>query len=117
VADIQTETQDGVLKVYLRDIRLSDDALVESIGAEMNTLLNQSDHKKMILNLRDVSFMNSSMIGKLVQLNIRCRNESIELRLCEMNDNLVEIFNLMQLPKIMSIHATEQDALQAMSPV
>ena len=115
MADIHSDTQGDVLKVYLRDIRLSEDTLVEAIGAELNTLLNQSENKKMIVNLRDVNFMNSSMIGKLVQLNKRCRDESIDLRFCEMNENLVEIFNLMQLPKIMQIHATEEAAFEAMS--
>lgn len=113
--DIHTETQDGVLKVYLRDIRLSDDSLVEAVGAELNTLLNHSDNKKMIVNLRDVNFMNSSMIGKLVQLNKRCRDEAIDLRFCEMNENLIEVFSLMQLPRIMQIHPTEQAACEAMS--
>ncbi len=103
------------MKVYLRDLRLSEDALVESIGAELNTLLNQTDKKKIIVNLRDVSFMNSSMIGKLVQLNNRCKKESIDLRFCELNDNLVEVFNLMQMPRIMNIHATEKSALAAMN--
>lgn len=111
--DIHTDTQDGVLKVYLRDIRLSEDSLVESVGAELNTLLNRSESKKMIVNLRDVSFMNSSMIGKLVQLNSRCRAESVDLRFCEMNENLVEVFNLMQLPKIMQFHPTEEAAVAA----
>ena len=111
--NITSETQDDVLKVYLRDIRLSEDGLVESVGAELNTLINSIQSKKMLVNLRDVSFMNSSMIGKLVQLNSRCKNESIEFRLCEVNDNLLEVFTLMQLPKIMQIHPSEQSAFES----
>ncbi len=78
MADIKTDSQDGVLKVYLHDMRLSEDSLVDSVSDELNTLLNQTDDKKIIVNLRDVSFMNSSMIGKLVQLNSRCKDESVD---------------------------------------
>jgi len=113
MVDIQTDTQDEILKIYLRDARLSDDRLVESVGAELNSLMNQSDKKRMIVNLRDVSFMNSSMIGKLVQLNSRCKADKIDLRFCEMNENLTEVFNLMQLQRIMKLHPTEQAASES----
>jgi anti-sigma B factor antagonist len=114
MSDIETDIRDGVIRVYLRDPRLNDDPLVESVGAQLNTLLNDTEHRKLIINMRDVSMMNSSMIGKLIQLNNRCREESIELHLCELNDNLMEVFSLMQLPRILKIHESEAAAVAAL---
>ena len=115
VADIQIKQQDDVFLVYLRDLKLNSDVLAESIGSEINTLLNQEQVKKVIVNLRDVNFMNSTMIGKLVQWTKRCSEESIDLRFCELKAPLLEVFQLMNLPRIMEIHPTEESALEAMN--
>ena len=115
LADIQIKQHDDVFKVYLRDLKLSTDVLADSIGSEVNTLLNKEQVKKVVVNLRDVNFMNSTMIGKLVQWTKRCREEDIDLRFCEIKAPLLEVFQLMNLPLIMAIHPTEESALEAMS--
>ncbi|MDG2014042.1 MAG: STAS domain-containing protein [Pirellulaceae bacterium] len=115
MADIQIEKKNDVVMVYLRDLRLSNDLLAETIDSEINTLLNQDQVSKVIVNLRDVNFMNSTMIGKLVQLTKRCREESIDLRFCEIKAPLLEVFQLMSLPRIMQIHPTEESAFEAMA--
>lgn len=111
MSGIQSETENAVLKIYLTDVRLSEDGLVEKVAADLNSLVQKTENSQVLLSLRDVSFVNSSMIGELVQLNKRCRQESIDFRLCDLNPNLIEVFSLMQLPKIMTIHPDEKSAM------
>lgn len=115
MADIQIKKKNDVVLVYLRDLRLSNDILAETIDSEISTLLNQDQVTKVIVNLRDVNFMNSTMIGKLVQLTKRCREESIDLRFCDIKAPLLEVFQLMSLQRIMQMHPTEESALEAMA--
>ena len=47
--------------------------------------------------------MSSAMIGKLVHFGNMCKDEKIELRLCEINSNIEKVFDLMRLDKLFAI--------------
>jgi anti-sigma B factor antagonist len=99
--------------IYIPDVRLTEEARIEGLTGELITLLNQSAAEKVLLSFRNVKFMGSAMIGKIIQLNKKCKEEKIDFRLCEMNDNLMEVFRLMKLDKIITLYKTEQAAVDA----
>lgn len=114
MSTLPTVNQEGVLVVYIRDVRLTDIARIEAVSAELNGLLNHAPENKMLLNFRNVKFMGSAMIGKLVQLNKACRNSDMKLAFCELNENLLEAFSIMNLAKLIKIYDTETDAMDAL---
>lgn len=57
--------------------------------------------------------MSSAMLGKLVQLIKKCKEDKIDLKLCSINDSVMEVFTLTRLNKILDIHANEEGALKA----
>ena len=111
VSELLNVNEDEILKVYIRDVRLSKDALVEAVGAELIKVIQNTSHQQVLVSFRDVSFMGSSMISKMIQLNKVCQRDGIDLRFCEMNANLMEVFDLMQLHDLLQIHETEQEVL------
>ena len=54
--------------------------------------------------------MSSAMIGKLIQFGKKCNNSGVELRLCEINENIEEVFNLMKLGSMFKIDKNEEDS-------
>ena len=60
-------SKDGILTVCLTDARLTDEAKLEQLGAELIKQLNDTTEERVILDFRNVQFMSSSMLGKLVQ--------------------------------------------------
>jgi anti-sigma B factor antagonist len=111
VNELPTITNNGVLVVYIPDVRLTDDSRIEGLGAEIITLINRSDVSRILLNFRNVKFMGSAMIGKIIQVNKKCKEEKVDMRVCDLNDNLLEVFRLMKLDKILQIYPTEEDAI------
>ena len=57
--------------------------------------------------------MTSSMIGKVILLSKKCKEAKIDLRLCEVSENIMEVFQLMKLTKILDIQKDEDTALKS----
>lgn len=111
MATLLTRSEDGVLLAYFQDVRIIDETRINSLGSELTDLIN-SDNKKIILNFQNVSFMSSAMIGKLVLFGKKCKTAKVDLRMCNINENVEEVFNLMKLGKVFAIDKTEEAAVK-----
>ena len=103
----------GAQVVYFPDVRLTDQTRIDVIHAELSQLAERSEVTRILLSFRNVRSMGSAMIGKLVQLNKLCRLNEVQLRLCDMNDDLLEALRVMRLDRMLAIHPTEAAALKA----
>lgn len=108
-------TYEDILIIYFQDVRIIDDSRINALGRELTELVNTGNSKKFILNFQNVSFMSSAMIGKLVLFGKNCKTAGIELKLCSINPNVEEVFNLMQLKKVFSIEKDEDAAVKGFS--
>ncbi len=107
-----TRQEDDVLVAYFQDVRIIDDSRISALGQELTELVNDSDNKKICLNFQNVGFMSSAMIGKLVLFGKKCKAANVGLRLCNINDNVDEVFTLMRLGKVFNIDKDEKTALK-----
>ena len=110
MATLLTRSEDGVLLAYFQDVRIIDETRINSLGSELTDLIN-SDNKKIILNFQNVSFMSSAMIGKLILFGKKCKQTDIQLRLCNINENIEEVFSLMKLDKVFEMDKDEEKAI------
>ena len=114
---LNLQEKDDVVVVTFQDLRILDQAQITEIGEEFKNLTLQSaaDHK-LLLNFDRVQFMSSSMIGQILRLSKMCKKDKVKLKLCSICPNIMEVFNLMGLRKVLDIYDTEQDALEAFGP-
>lgn len=103
----------GTQVIYFPDVRLTDLTRVSTIYTELARLAERSDVTRILLSFRSVKSMGSAMIGKIIQLNKLCKKHGVDLRLCDMNDDLTEALRVMRLDKVLTIHPTESAALAA----
>ncbi|MEL7496098.1 MAG: STAS domain-containing protein [Planctomycetota bacterium] len=115
MSTLLTRTEAGILIIYFQDVRIIDERRIASLGQELGELINSTENNRMILNFRHVSFMSSAMIGKLVEFDKKCKAAKIELRLCDINENVDEVFKLMQLNKVFTIDKDEEASLKKFS--
>ncbi len=69
------------------------------------------------LNLTEVEFINSSGLGALVSIMKEVRLRKGRLTLSNLANYVQEIFEITQLSQIFEIFATQEEALNAYSPV
>jgi len=73
---------------------------------------NTDEVKMIVLNFRDLTYMNSSGIGLLVTTLIRLGREEKKLVAVELNDHFRQVFELTKLNEAIHLYSTEQEALK-----
>jgi len=67
--------------------------------------------KKILLNLSEVSFMDSAGVGELVAGLRRARKEGASLKLLNANERVHSTLYIAKLPPIFEIYGDEQEAI------
>jgi len=113
VANLRSEEKGEVLVVYFNDAKILDEAKIQQIGNELMEKVSEAPNAKLLLNFTNVTFMSSAMIGKIILLNKKCKASKVNLKLCDISDNVMEVFKLMRLNKILDIQKSEEKGLAA----
>lgn len=69
--------------------------------------------ERLIINLTEVSYMDSSGIGTLVEILRRLNGFGGKLMLCGLNERVHGVFEITRLNKFFKIFETEEEALAA----
>ena len=69
---------------------------------------------RMVLDFGNVAHMSSSALGVLITLNKRVRERKGELRLCNIQPAIYEIFVITRLNEIFQICPTRQEAIDSL---
>jgi len=69
---------------------------------------------KVVVNLANVGFVDSSALALLVKGMKHCRQQGGDLALCSLQQPVRVIFELTRLDKAFGIYANENEALQAL---
>ena len=95
------------------DIQGEINAFAENALMDAYTIATSSGAKNIILNFRDLEYMNSSGIGLLVTLLIRASRQNQKLLAYGLNSHYRQIFELTRLNEAVSLYESEADALAA----
>jgi anti-sigma B factor antagonist len=104
------ETKDGVLVISLEG-----NLLGEHTNAPVMELIKQSiedGNKKVLFNLSEMKFINSTGLGMLLTAVSKTRNAGGELALCSLPEQMKK---LLQITKLESIFNTRPDEASALS--
>ncbi len=105
-------SRDGTLTFQFTDPRITDDAHLKRVFEQLTKQLDKSEEKQVILDFSQVEFMASSMLGKLVQVNKKCKEFRVKLKLCSITitPEILEVFKITKLNKVFDIQPDEKTA-------
>lgn len=69
--------------------------------------------ERVVVNLSEVSHINSTAVGALVGVAKRLRQSGGDLKICALEDNLTRTFNLIGASSVVEIYESENSALAA----
>ena len=107
---IQSQIEDGILTIYIADARLLDEAHINKVSDAILKLINKTSEEKIVLDFRKVEFMSSSMLGKLVQIQKKCKDFKVQLRLAAIHPEIQKVFKITRLDKLFDIRKDEDAA-------
>ena len=107
------QKQGDVAVVSLLNRRLTDGVSIQAMYEELQAIAKDKRTNKIVLNMDGVEYLSSAVLGKLISLLKLVKKEKGDLRLCNIHPNVVEIFNVTQLDRIIGIHKGVKEAVAA----
>src|SRR5207302_377065 len=94
------------------DRKILDEQNIQKIGEDLFSLVEELGRKKILLNFSNVEYLSSAALGKLITLNKKVKAAQGKLVMCNINEDIFEVFKITNLDKMFSIQKDEQTALQ-----
>ena len=103
---------EDILTIYFTEQKILNDAVIKQIGEELMEMTTRAVGDKMLLNFQGVAFMSSAMMGKILLTSKKCKAANIDLRLCSISKDVMEVFKIMRLNKVLKIYDNEEKAIK-----
>jgi len=102
----------GSVVILDLDGRMTRDDGYGEVKAAISPLLTQGQ-AQLLLNMADVTYMDSTGIGELVSVFITTRNHHGKLKLVNLSDRMRELFEVAKLVNVFEVFDDEAEALQS----
>ena len=93
------------------DRNILDEANIQQIGEEISSLIDAAGHPKLLISFDNVDHLSSAALGTLITINNKIRQKQGELRLSNINKQIMEVFTITKLNKLFQIDKSTPDAL------
>ena len=109
--NLKTETSGSIMVIYVRETRL-DAHNSEELKVEMNRLF-EGGARNLIVDLKDVRFIDSSGLGVLVSGFKNASTRQGTLKLSGLQTQVRSMFELTRLHRVFDIFQTVDEALES----
>ena len=114
VDTLKIQHMDGVQIVGFTESKLIDAEIIQQVGDELlATVASVKEGDKIVLSFRDVHFMSSAMLGRLVMFYKKCQQADIPVKVCSVSPDIFEVFKITKLNKMFDVQKDEQQALKS----
>ncbi len=114
-ARLNVSSAGDVTVVELTDRKILDEINITEIGRQLNALMPETEVPRMVLDFASVSHMSSSALGMLITLHKRIRERKGQLRLCNIQPAIYEVFVITRLNEIFEISQSRDEALKSLN--
>ncbi len=108
---IDIEEISGVTVARLLEKKILDEANIEALGQELFSLVDKDGRKKIVLDFSLVEYLSSAALGKLITMHKKMATAKGKLVLCSIQKDIMDVFKITQLNKILTLCADLDEAL------
>jgi len=109
---LSTEKVDGVLIVSFKNVNRFNALIAEPVKEEMKTYFT-TPNTRLVLDLDGISFIDSSGFGTFLSIMKTANNNFGYFKICNISEEVMELFKLLQLHNVFEIYNTKEDALKS----
>lgn len=110
---LEVEDIGDVTVVNFTDKKILDEQNIQTIGEQLMNLVDDYGRKKLLLNFSNVDYLSSAALGKFITLKKKIDSVAGRLVLCNIKEDIYEVFEITKLHTFFNIQKEEQTALQA----
>jgi anti-sigma B factor antagonist len=101
-----------VTVVNVQEARLVEGHQIEQMSQQLFQLVDEMDRKKLIVDFAKVQFLASAAVGMLLNLHKKSAAIKGTMIICGLRKELMQVFEIMQLTKILKFAPDEGKALK-----
>jgi anti-sigma B factor antagonist len=109
---LKTEFVNNILVVSFQDVNRFNVLITDTIKEEVKSFFN-TPNTKLILDLTGINFIDSSGFGVFLSIMKTANNNYGFFKICNINDEVMELFKLLQLHHVFEIYKTRDDAIKS----
>mgnify|MGYP001355365985 CR=1 FL=1 len=109
---IKTENINGILISSFDEVNRFNALIAESVKEELKKLFIVPN-TRLILDLNGINFIDSSGFGVFLSVMKTANNNYGYFKLCNLSEEVMELFKLLQLHNVFEIYNTREDALKS----
>ncbi len=105
---LRERVADGVVVIYLGTIlRGGGDYLLKD---RLDALV-RCGHREVLVNLKDLPYVDSTELGRLIRAHLSVRQAGGRVRLCNLSERTMTLMKMTRLDSVLDIYGTEEEAL------
>ncbi len=93
-----------VTRVDFLDRNILDDGDIQAIGQQIADIIDRSNSPKLLINFEHVEHLSSAALGTLITINNKIRLKGGQLRLSNIDPQILEVFEITRLDQLFQIH-------------
>ena len=111
IPPLSVTQQKDVRVVEFTNNRILDEANIAEIGTGLNSLIDERNNPKLLLDFGTVDHLSSAALGMLINANKRIKEKNGQLRLANIKPQIYEVFVITKLNKLFRIYPERAEAL------
>jgi len=109
---VKISTDAECIRVEFTDKHIIDEVVIRQIGNELTKLVDETARPRLVVSFKGVEHLSSAALGTLLTVMNRIRAKDGQLRLCDIAPQILQIFEITKLNKVLRIEK-DLDAAKA----
>ena len=110
---VVTKDLNDVVIVGFLDRNILEEAYIQQIGDEISQIIEAANSPKLLINFANVEHLSSAALGTLITINTRIKKKDGQLRLCNIDPQIYEVFVITKLNKLFQIYDDLEKAIKS----
>jgi anti-sigma B factor antagonist len=112
---INIEYIDNATVIHFTDEKILEEMDIKALQDSIVSVVEQTERINLILDFGNVRFLSSAVLGLLIRLSKRIYEQDGQLKLCNINTKIFEIFKITRLTKTFDICKDIESAVEELS--
>lgn len=112
---LRIQHQNGVTMVEFVDRNILDEANIAQIGSEISALIESDLNPRLLISFASVEHLSSAALGALININNQIKEKDGQLRLSDINEQIIEVFRITRLDRLFHIFPSTAEAMESFS--
>ena len=112
---VSVEYSENATIITFTDEKILEENDINALQESIMSVIEQAKKINLVLDFCNVRFLSSAVLGLLIKISKKVYEHDGQLKLCQINPKIYEVFKITRLTKIFDIYQDREDAVNGLS--